>query len=59
MKIEETTKIRNQGNSSLVTTIPKTYVKILKLNPEDTLEWVFDTKTGKLEIDINKKKIEQ
>lgn len=54
MKINEETKIRNQGKISLITTIPKTYVKVLKLESGDTLEWILDTETGKLELNIIK-----
>lgn len=54
MKINEETKIRKQGNISLITTIPKTYVKALNLNPNDILEWILDTETEKLELKIMK-----
>lgn len=52
MKITEETKIRKQGEISLITTIPKTYVKILDLKNEDNLEWIFNTETEKLELKI-------
>ena len=34
MEINEETKIRKQGESSLITTIPKTYVKALNMEME-------------------------
>ena len=52
MKINEETKVRNQGEISLITTIPKTYVKALKIKAGDTLEWILDTETEKLELHI-------
>lgn len=52
MQIKEETKVRNQGEISLITTIPKTYVKALKIESGDTLEWTLDTKTEKLELKI-------
>ena len=54
MKINEETKVRNQGEISLITTIPKTYVKALKIESGDTLEWILDTETEKLELNIIK-----
>ena len=35
MKINEETKVRNQGEISLITTIPKTYVKALNIKVPD------------------------
>ena len=55
MKINEETKVRNQGEISLITTIPKTYVKTLKIKSEDTLKWILDTETERLELNISKK----
>lgn len=52
MKINEETKVRNQGEISLITTIPKTHVKALKIKSGDTLEWILDTETEKLELHI-------
>lgn len=52
MNIEETTKVRNQGEISLITTIPKTYVKALKIESGDTVEWILDTETKRLELNI-------
>ena len=52
MKINEETKVRNQGEISLITTIPKTYVKALNIESGDTLEWILDTETEKLELNI-------
>lgn len=52
MKINEETKVRNQGEISLITTIPKTYVKALKIESGDTLEWILDTETERLELNI-------
>lgn len=52
MKINEETKVRNQGEISLITTIPKTYVNALKIKSGDTLEWILDTETEKLELHI-------
>lgn len=54
MKINEETKVRNQGEISLITTIPKTYVKALNINSGDTLEWILDTETEKLELKVGK-----
>lgn len=54
MNIEETTKVRNQGEISLITTIPKTYVKALNIESGDKICWVLDTKAEKLEIKIIK-----
>ena len=52
MKINEETKVRNQGEISLITTIPKTYVKALNIESGDTLEWILDTETERLELHI-------
>lgn len=52
MKINEETKVRKQGEISLITTIPKTYVKALNIEARDTLEWILDTETKKLELKI-------
>ena len=54
MKINEETKVRNQGEISLITTIPKTYVKALNIESGDTLEWVLDTETETLELKVIK-----
>ena len=48
LKINEETKIRKQGEISLITTIPKTYVKALKIRSGDTLDWILNTETEKL-----------
>ncbi|WP_366925573.1 hypothetical protein [uncultured Methanobrevibacter sp.] len=37
-----------------MTTIPKTYVKALKIESGDTLEWILDTETERLELNIIK-----
>ena len=55
MKINEETKVRNQGEISLITTIPKTYVKALNIESGDILEWVLDTETETLELKIVKR----
>lgn len=55
MKINEETKVRTQGEISLITTIPKTYVKALNIQSGDLLEWILDTETEKLELNIIKK----
>ena len=55
MKINEETKVRNQGEISLITTIPKTYVKALNIESGDTLEWILDTETDQLELKIIKR----
>lgn len=55
MKINEETKVRNQGEISLITTIPKTYVKALNIETSDTLEWILDTETETLELNIVKR----
>lgn len=54
MKINEETKVRNQGEISLITTIPKTYVKALNIESGDIFEWILDTETEKLELNIIK-----
>lgn len=54
MKINEETKVRNQGEVSLITTIPKTYVKALNIEYGDTLEWILNTETGTLELKVVK-----
>lgn len=55
MKINEETKVRNQGEISLITTIPKTYVKALNIESGDTLEWILDTETETLELKVVKR----
>lgn len=54
MKINEETKIRNQGKISLITTIPKTYVKALNVASGDTLKWSLNTETETIEIKVIK-----
>lgn len=54
MKINEETKARKQGEISIITTIPKTFVKALQIENGDILEWILDTETEKLELKINK-----
>ncbi len=54
MKINEETKVRNQGATSLITTIPKTYVKALNIESGDILEWILDTETETLKLNIIK-----
>lgn len=54
MKINEETKVRNQGEISFITTIPKTYVKALNIESGDTLEWVLDTETETLKLKVIK-----
>jgi len=54
MEIKEQTIVRYQGKISLITTIPKTYVKALNIESGDTLEWVLDTETETLELKVNK-----
>ena len=54
MIIKEETKVRNQGEISLITTIPKTYVKALNIKSGDVLEWILNTETETLELKINK-----
>lgn len=54
MKINEETKVRNQGEISLITTIPKTYVKALNIESGDTLEWILNTETETLELKVIK-----
>lgn len=55
MKIEEETIVRYQGNVSLITTIPKTYVKALNIEYNDKIKWTLDTETETLELIVNKK----
>ena len=52
MKINEETKVRKQGEISLITTIPKTYVKALNIEAGNILEWIMDTETKNLELKI-------
>ena len=54
MEIKEETSVRYQGKISLITTIPKTYVKALNIESGDTIEWILDTETEKLELKIIK-----
>ena len=54
MEIKEETSVRYQGKISLITTIPKTYVKALNIKSGDTLEWILNTETEKLELKIIK-----
>lgn len=54
MKIKEETKVRNQGEISLITTIPKTYVKALDIKSGDTIEWILNTETETLELKLVK-----
>ena len=56
MKINEETKVRPQGEISLITTIPKTYVKALNIESGDLLEWILDTEFEKLELKVIKVK---
>lgn len=55
MNIEEKTKVRNQGEISLITTIPKTYVKALNIESGDSMKWILDTETESLKLKIYKK----
>lgn len=54
MKIKEETIARKQGNTSLVTTIPKTYVKILNIESGNNIEWTLNTTNKELELKIVK-----
>lgn len=54
MKINEETKARKQGEISIITTIPKTYVKALHIESGDILEWILDTETERLELKVIK-----
>lgn len=54
MKINEETKVRNQGEISLITTIPKTYVKALNIKSGDRLAWILNTETETLELKLVK-----
>ena len=54
MEIKEHTTVRYQGKISLITTIPKTYVKALNIESGDDLEWILDTETETLELKIIK-----
>lgn len=54
MQIEEKTKVRNQGEISLITTIPKTYVKALNIEYGDTIEWILNTETETFELKVVK-----
>ena len=53
MNIEEKTKVRNQGKISLITTIPKTYVKALKIESGDTVEWILAVSYTHLTLPTN------
>lgn len=52
MKINEETKVRHQGKISLITTIPKTYVKALNIKSGDLIEWTLNTETETLELRV-------
>ena len=54
MKIKEETIVRYQGKISLITTIPKTYVKALNIENGDTLKWILNTEDESLELKIVK-----
>lgn len=54
MKINEETKARKQGEISIITTIPKTYVKALNIEHGDIIEWILDTESEKLELKVIK-----
>ena len=54
MKINEETKVRSQGAISLITTIPKTYVKALNIESGNTIEWTLDTETETLTLKVKK-----
>lgn len=54
MKINEETKVRKQDEISLITTIPKTYVKALNIKSGDKLEWILDTRTETLKLKVIK-----
>ena len=54
MKINEETKVRKQGEISLITTIPKTYVKALNIEYGDTIEWILNTETETFELKVVK-----
>ena len=54
MEIKEETSVRYQGKISLITTIPKTYVKALNIESGNTIEWILDTETEKLELKVVK-----
>ena len=54
MEIKEETSARYQGKISLITTIPKTYVKALNIESGDKLEWILDTEKETLELKIFK-----
>ena len=56
MEIKEETSVRYQGKISLITTIPKTYVKALNIKSGDSIEWILNTKTEKLELKIINKR---
>ena len=54
MELKEETTVRYQGKISLITTIPKTYVKALNIESGDTLEWILNTETEILELKVIK-----
>ncbi|MCQ2972312.1 MAG: hypothetical protein MJ209_03370 [archaeon] len=54
MEIKEETSVRYQGEISLITTIPKTYVKALNIKYGDILEWILDTETETLKLKVVK-----
>ena len=54
MEIKEETSARYQGKISLITTIPKTYVKALNIKNRDTIQWILNTETETLELKIVK-----
>ena len=54
MEIKEETSARYQGKISLITTIPKTYVKALNIKNGDTIQWILNTETETLELKVIK-----
>lgn len=54
MKIKEETIVRYQGKISLITTIPKTYVKALDIENGDKIKWILDTETETLHLKVTK-----
>ena len=50
MKIKAKSKIRKQGETSLITTIPKKYVDVFEWKEGQELEWILDTEKLTLEL---------
>ena len=55
MTVETSVMINRTGSISLKTTIPETYVNLLKLQPKDRLVWDHEIVDGQIVIRLQKK----